>query len=82
MIEKYIQFTKEISVMVARNTRGQIVSFPVVQNIHTNGILDTTIVPSGENGGVESNAKSEDEKVVKSQECWYIGIEMFLKDNR
>ena len=43
--------------MVARNTRGQIVSFPLVQNIHTNGILDTTIVPAGVNGNVESNAK-------------------------
>ena len=73
MIEKYIHFTKEISVMVARNTHGQIVSFPVVQNIHTNGILDTTIVPSGENRRVESNAMSiarKSSKVIKR--CWYI----------
>lgn len=83
MIEKYIHFTKEISVMVARNTRGQIVSFPVVQNIHTNGILDTTIVPSGENRMVESNAKSIAEKVVKSlRGVGIFGIEMFLKDNK
>jgi 5-(carboxyamino)imidazole ribonucleotide synthase len=83
MIEKYIHFTKEISVMVARNTRGQIVSFPVVQNIHTNGILDTTIVPSGENRRVESNAKSIAEKVVKSlRGVGIFGIEMFLKDNK
>ena len=40
---KFIHFSKEVSVMVARNTRG-LVSFPLVQNIHTNGILDTTIV--------------------------------------
>ena len=83
MVEQYIHFTKEISVMVARNTRGQVVSFPVVQNIHTNGILDTTIVPSGENRKVESNAKSIAEKVVRALGgVGIFGIEMFLRDNK
>ena len=83
MIEKFIRFNKEVSVMVARNTRGQIVSFPLVQNIHTNGILDTTIVPAGVNGNVESNAKSLAEKVVKSLKgVGIFGIEMFLDDNK
>lgn len=83
MIEKLIHFSKEVSVMVARNTRGQIVSFPLVQNIHTNGILDTTIVPAGVNGNVESNAKLIAEKVVKSLKgVGIFGIEMFLDDNK
>lgn len=83
MIEKFIHFSKEVSIMVARNTRGQIVSFPLVQNIHTNGILDTTIVPAGVNGNVESNAKSIAEKVVKSLKgVGIFGIEMFLDDNK
>ena len=83
MIEKFIHFSKEVSVMVARNTRGQIVSFPLVQNIHTNGILDTTIVPAGVNGNVESNAKLIAEKVVKSLKgVGIFGIEMFLDDNK
>ncbi len=83
MLEKFIHFSKEVSVMVARNTRGQIVSFPLVQNIHTNSILDTTIVPAGVNGKVESNARSIGEKVVKSLKgVGIFGIEMFLDDNK
>jgi 5-(carboxyamino)imidazole ribonucleotide synthase len=83
MLEKFIHFSKEVSVMVARNTRGQIVSFPLVQNIHTNGILDTTIVPAGVNDKVESSAKSIAEKVVKSLKgVGIFGIEMFLDDNK
>lgn len=83
MLEKFIHFSKEVSVMVARNPRGQIVSFPLVQNIHTNSILDTTIVPAGVNGKVESNAKSIAEKVVKSLKgVGIFGIEMFLDDNK
>ena len=30
---------KEISIMVARNSDGQIVSFPVAENIHNKNIL-------------------------------------------
>ena len=83
VIEKFIHFTKELSVMVARNTRGQIVSFPVVENIHSDNILDTSIVPARVNRQVESNAKSMAEKVVKClRGVGIFGIEMFLKDNK
>jgi 5-(carboxyamino)imidazole ribonucleotide synthase len=83
MIEKFIHFSKEVSVIVARNTRGQIVSFPVVQNIHTNNILDTTIVPVKINRRVEFEAKLVAEKVVKSLKgVGVFGIEMFLKGNK
>jgi 5-(carboxyamino)imidazole ribonucleotide synthase len=83
MLEKFIHFSKEVSVMVARNTRGQIVSFPLVQNIHANSILDTTIVPAGVNDKVECTAKSIAEKVVKSLKgVGIFGIEMFLDDNK
>lgn len=83
MIEKFIHFTKEVSIMVARNTRAQITSFPVVRNIHKNNILDTTIVPAGVNRRVEANARSIAEKVVKSLKgVGIFGIEMFLDDNK
>ena len=83
MIEKFVHFTKEVSIMIARNTRGQITSFPVVQNIHKNNILDTTIVPSGINEKVEANARSIAEKVVKLLKgAGIFGIEMFLENNK
>lgn len=83
MIEKFIHFNKEVSIMVARNTRGQIASFPVVHNIHKNNILDTTIVPAGINNRVEANARSIAENVVKSLKgVGIFGIEMFLENNK
>ncbi|HEY7227603.1 MAG TPA: 5-(carboxyamino)imidazole ribonucleotide synthase [Nitrososphaeraceae archaeon] len=83
MIEKFIHFSKEISVMVARNMHGQIVSFPVVQNIHVNNILDTTLAPANINHAVESGAKLIAEKVVQSlRGVGVFGIEMFLEGNK
>jgi 5-(carboxyamino)imidazole ribonucleotide synthase len=83
MIEKFIHFTKEVSVIVARNTRGHTVSFPVTHNIHTNNILDTTIAPANISTRVESEAKLIAEKVVDSLKgVGVFGIEMFLKGDK
>ena len=83
MIEKFIHFSKELSVMVARNFQGQIVSFPVVQNIHINNILDTTIAPAAINRSLVSEAKLIAEKVVQSlRGVGVFGIEMFLECNK
>ena len=83
MIEKFIRFTKEVSVMVARNGRGHIVSFPVVQNIHSNNILDTTIAPASISRRVESEARLIAEKIVHSLKgVGVFGIEMFIKGNK
>jgi 5-(carboxyamino)imidazole ribonucleotide synthase len=79
MLEKFVPFTKEISIMVARNPSGQIESFPVAENIHKNNILDTTIVPARISRKVESKAKRMAEKTMEvMQGAGIFGIEMFV----
>ncbi len=46
MFEAWVNFEAELSVICAGNERGQIVPFPVFENIHTNHILDFTIAPA------------------------------------
>ena len=36
MVEKFVKFEKEVSVIAARNTKGEISTYPVVENIHEN----------------------------------------------
>src|SRR3989338_8437482 len=43
MLEKFVPFKMEVSVIVARNTKGQIKTFPLVENIHEDNILRETI---------------------------------------
>ena len=79
MLEKFVPFTKEVSIMVARNPSGQIESFPVVENIHKNSILDTTIAPARISRRVEQKAKKLAEKTMKVLEgAGIFGIEMFV----
>ncbi len=79
MVEKFVPFTKEISIMVARNPSGEVASFPVVENIHNNGILDTSIVPAGISQEVELKAKRMAEMTMEVLKgAGIFGIEMFV----
>jgi 5-(carboxyamino)imidazole ribonucleotide synthase len=79
MLEKFVPFTKEISIMVARNPSGEVASFPVAENIHKNSILDTSIVPARINQEVESKARRMAEMTMKVlQGSGIFGIEMFV----
>jgi 5-(carboxyamino)imidazole ribonucleotide synthase len=81
MVEKFVPFTKEISIMVARNPSGQVASFPVSENIHKNGILDTSIVPAGINQEVELKAKRMAEMTMEVLKgAGIFGIEMFVTE--
>lgn len=44
--ERMVPFVKELSVVATRNAEGKIVTYPVAENLHDNGILATTIAPA------------------------------------
>jgi 5-(carboxyamino)imidazole ribonucleotide synthase len=46
VLEKFVAFEKEISVVVASNARGQIKDFDASENVHKNHILHTSTVPA------------------------------------
>jgi 5-(carboxyamino)imidazole ribonucleotide synthase len=79
MLEKFVPFTKEISIMVARNPSGQIESFPVAENVHKNNILDCTMVPARLSHKVELKAKKTAERTMQVLHgAGIFGIEMFV----
>lgn len=82
MLEKYVHFSKEISIMVARNMSGQITSFPVAENIHRDHILNMSIVPARISDKVAWRAKKMAEKALDSLKgAGVFGIEMFVTDD-
>ena len=46
MVEKFVDFKMEVSVIASRNTNGEILTYPVVENIHEENILRMTIAPA------------------------------------
>ena len=79
MVEKFVNFQKEVSVIAARNTKGEISTYPVVENLHENNILRMTIAP----GRVSEKVRKEAEDVAhKTMEVLHgagvFGLEMFV----
>jgi len=46
MLEEFIDFEKEISIIACRGIGGEKVVYPVAENTHVNSILDVTIAPA------------------------------------
>ncbi|MHA7647261.1 5-(carboxyamino)imidazole ribonucleotide synthase [Nitrosopumilus sp. S4] len=79
MLEKFVPFKMEVSVIAARNTKGQIKTYPLVENIHEENILRETIAPARVSNKVTQKAEkiaSETMDVLKG--AGVFGIEMFV----
>ena len=46
VLEQFIRFDKELSVIAARSPRGEIRTFPVSENVHVENILHLSIAPA------------------------------------
>jgi len=67
MVEEFVDFDREISIIASRGIDGSRVVYPAAENHHRNSILDTTIVP----------ARVSDEAVAKAKEIASRVMEVF-----
>jgi len=82
MVEKFVDFKMEVSVIASRNTNGEILTYPVVENIHEENILRMTIAPARVSDIVRNKAESiahNTMEVLKG--AGVFGIEMFVTNN-
>ncbi|HLE35032.1 MAG TPA: 5-(carboxyamino)imidazole ribonucleotide synthase [Nitrososphaerales archaeon] len=81
-LERFVRFTKEVSIMIARNATGQIASFPLVENIHKDHVLYMTIAPARVSNAIKQKAKKIATKTMKTLKgSGIFGIEMFVTRN-
>jgi 5-(carboxyamino)imidazole ribonucleotide synthase len=57
VVEQFIGFQCELSVVVSRSSNGEVKAFPVSENIHTNHILDFSIVPARTSEEIKQKAE-------------------------
>jgi 5-(carboxyamino)imidazole ribonucleotide synthase len=79
ILERAIDFEKEISVIVARDPSGNVLAFPVGKNIHRDHILDVTIVPANISERTASEAVDLASSLAEKLELiGLLAVEMFL----
>ena len=82
MIEKFVDFKMEVSVIAVRNTRGEIAAYPLVENIHEDNILKMTIAPARVSDDVINDADEIAKKTMDVLKgAGVFGIEMFIDQN-
>jgi len=79
LLEKFVPFSMEVSVIASRNTRGQIKTYPLVENIHEENILRETIAPARVSEDISKKAEEIAKKTMSVLKgAGVFGIEMFV----
>src|SRR5690606_20357995 len=79
ILERFVPFRMEASVICARSPRGEIASFPVVENRHRNGILDLTLAPADLSPAVVREARAVGEALAEGLEVvGLLAVELFV----
>lgn len=81
VIEKFVDFKCELSVIVARTCDGLARAFPIAENIHTRHILDFSIVPARISPAIAREAESLALAIAdKLGMVGLLAVELFLTD--
>lgn len=79
ILEGWVKFDLECSVMVARNANQEIVTFPVSENIHQNEILHLSIVPARISTALQERAREMAKQIAEQLDLkGILGVEMFV----
>lgn len=79
IVEQFVPFQMELSVIAARNPDGELAVFPTAENIHRENILHLTIVPARVAEEVRVRAESIARTIVEKLDVTgLLAIEMFL----
>ncbi|ESU31732.1 hypothetical protein G3A_15265 [Bacillus sp. 17376] len=82
VLEKWIQFEREISVIITRGTNGETSVFPVAENVHKDNILHQTIVPARISMKAEVKAIEAAKQIAAALGLvGTLAVEMFLAEN-
>lgn len=80
--EKWIKFSKELSIMIGRNSQGEVCLFPIAENRHREHILAETIVPARIEDSTAATIEKYAVKISQSLKSQgVLGIEFFYESS-
>ncbi|MCL6458926.1 MAG: 5-(carboxyamino)imidazole ribonucleotide synthase [Gorillibacterium sp.] len=81
VLERFIRFQHELSVIAARSSRGEVRAFPAAENIHVENILHVSIAPARVPEQVRQRAEALAVQLAESLGVvGLLAVEMFLTD--
>jgi len=83
ILEAWVPFDREVSVIAVRGGDGAFSTYPLVQNWHADGILAASLAPAPDSAGLEPVAIGHARAIAEHLD--YIGVfalELFVKDGK
>ena len=83
VLEQRIPLDREISVVLARGTDDQTITYPVAENVHQDGILDVSMVPARIDSSVADQVVSMATQIATALD--YVGVmavEFFISNGK
>ncbi|QIT35988.1 5-(carboxyamino)imidazole ribonucleotide synthase [Wolbachia endosymbiont of Brugia pahangi] len=82
ILEASVDLLKEVSIVVTRDKNGKVAFFPVAENHHVDGILDTSIVPAKVDSKLVQEIQQTAEKIADALDVvGVLAIEFFITKN-
>jgi 5-(carboxyamino)imidazole ribonucleotide synthase len=79
VLEGFVTFTKEISIIAARNPQGDVACYDPGENVHRDGILHTTTVPATIPASLRTDAVLLAAKILNTLDyVGVMGVELFV----
>ncbi|MFZ4584829.1 MAG: 5-(carboxyamino)imidazole ribonucleotide synthase [Acidimicrobiia bacterium] len=81
ILEGFVPFEREVSVIAVRGRDGDVRVWPLVENVHRNGILRESVAPAPNRGALQSQAEAHITKLLDT--LAYVGVitlECFVLD--
>jgi len=81
VLERFVTLSSEVSVIVARDDRGEALAWPVAENLHRDGILDVSVVPARVSSSLAKEATAIATAIAaKLAYRGVLCVEMFVTD--
>lgn len=79
IVEEFVHFDCEVSVLLARNPRGEIRFYPMAHNVHRQHILRTTVAPANVSDEVQALGFEMGSKIATALDhVGMMAVEMYL----
>jgi len=79
ILESFVPFEREISIIAARDADGRVVAFDPAENVHRDGILHTSTLPARITASTQDAANAAASRILEALDyVGVIGIEFFL----
>lgn len=83
ILEAFVPFERELSVVAVRSREGEFRSYPLTQNWHADGILSMSLAPAPDSAGLAEQATALARRVAETLD--YVGtfaLELFVHEGR